>query len=100
MNNGHTYGNNITVSNVPKQQPYCEQWSYGNNFSVSNVHMVTPLVSISARADLGPRSRVCAPETLRSAPIDTSGNCSAHMSGGGKLSDSFSDQLSRQIREF
>ena len=33
-------------------------------------------------------------------PIDTSGNFSAHMSGGGKLSDSFSDQLSRQIREF
>ena len=35
-------------------------------------------------------------------PIDTSGNFSAHISGGdgGKLSDSFSDQLSRQIREF
>ena len=33
-------------------------------------------------------------------PIDTGGNFSAHMSGGGKLSDSFSDQLSRQIREF
>ena len=34
-------------------------------------------------------------------PIDTSGNFSAHMSGGGvKLSESFSDQLSRQIREF
>ena len=33
-------------------------------------------------------------------PIDTSGNFSAHMSRGGKLSDSFSDQLSRQIREF
>ena len=32
-------------------------------------------------------------------PIDTSGNFSAHMSEGGKLSDSFSDQLSRQIRE-
>ena len=33
-------------------------------------------------------------------PIDTSGNFSVHMSGGGKLSDSFADQLSRQIREF
>ena len=35
-------------------------------------------------------------------PIDTSGNFSAHMSGGRgvKLSESFSDQLSRQIREF
>ena len=36
-------------------------------------------------------------------PIDTSGFFLAHMSGGGlggKLSDSFSDQLSRQIREF
>ena len=33
-------------------------------------------------------------------PIDTSGNFSDHMSGGGELSDSFSDQLSRQIREF
>ena len=35
-------------------------------------------------------------------PIDTSGNFLAHMSGGGggKLSACFSDQLSRQIREF
>ena len=33
-------------------------------------------------------------------PIDTSGNFLAHMSGGVKLSESFSDQLSRQIREF
>ena len=32
-------------------------------------------------------------------PIDTSGNFSADMSGGLKLSESFSDQLSRQIRE-
>ena len=32
--------------------------------------------------------------------IDTSGNFSAHMSGGGELSESYSDQLSRQIREF
>ena len=28
----------------------------------------------SASGDGGPRSRVCARETLRSAPIDTSGN--------------------------
>ena len=35
-------------------------------------------------------------------PIDTSGNFSAYMSGvrGVKLSESFSNQLSRQIREF
>ena len=34
-------------------------------------------------------------------PIDTSGNISAHMSRGVvKLAESFSDQLSRQIREF
>ena len=34
-------------------------------------------------------------------PINPSGNFLAHMSGGGvKLSESFSDQLSRQIREF
>ena len=35
---------------------------------------------IFAHADGGPRSRVCARETLRSAPIDVSGNFSAHMS--------------------
>ena len=35
-------------------------------------------------------------------PVDSSGNFSAHVSRGGgvKLSDSFSDQVSRQIREF
>ena len=33
-----------------------------------------------AHADGGPRSRVCARETLRWAPIDTSGHFSAHVS--------------------
>ena len=49
---------------------------------------------------LGPGSAQARPSAR--PPIDTSGNFSAHMSGGsgGKLSDSFSDQLSRQIREF
>ena len=37
---------------------------------------------ISASADGGPRSQVCASKTLRSTPIDTSRNFSAHMSGG------------------
>ena len=35
---------------------------------------VNTLVKISAYADGGPRSRVCARETLRSTPIDVSGN--------------------------
>ena len=35
---------------------------------------------ISASTDGGPRSRVCARETLRSAPINTSGNFPAPMS--------------------
>ena len=34
----------------------------------------------SASADGGPRSRVCARETLCSTPIDTKGNLPAHMS--------------------
>ena len=34
----------------------------------------------SASADGGPRSRVCARETLCSPPIDTSGNFPTHMS--------------------
>ena len=35
---------------------------------------------ISASTDGGPRSRVCARETLRSAPINTRGNLPAHVS--------------------
>ena len=35
---------------------------------------------ISADADVGPRSRVCARQTLRSAPINTSGNFPGYMS--------------------
>ena len=37
-------------------------------------------IYISTRADGGPRFRVYARETLRSAPIDVSGNFPAHMS--------------------
>jgi hypothetical protein len=33
-----------------------------------------------ASTDGGPRYRVCARKTIRSAPIDTSGNFPAHMS--------------------
>ena len=43
---------------------------------------------ISACADGGPRSRVCARLTLRSAPIDTSGNLSVHVSGRSISGDS------------
>ena len=51
-----------------------ETWDVINhNFSQENY-------KISASADGGPRSRVFARETLRSAPIDTSGNFPAHMS--------------------
>ena len=50
---------------------------------------------------------VLAPGSAHAIPtaqplINTSGNFLVHMSGGGdvKLSESFSDQLFRQIREF
>ena len=39
---------------------------------------------ISAGADGGPCSRVSARKTLRSAPIDTSGNFPAHVSWRGR----------------
>ena len=63
-----------------------------------------PLVLLQQKYKLAPMG-VLAPGSAHARPsarlpIDTSGNFSAHMSGGGKLSDSFSDQLSRQIREF
>ena len=56
--------------------------------------------SIAPMGVLAPGSAHARPSAR--PPIDTSGNFSEHMSGGvgGKLSDSFSDQLSRQIREF
>ena len=48
------------------------------------------IVQISAGADGGPRSRVLAPGSAHARPsarppIDTSGNFSAHMSGGGEI---------------
>ena len=56
---------------------------------------------ISAHADGGPRSRVCARLTLRSAPRETSSIFSAHMSWGGvKIFESFPDKLTRKIRRF
>ena len=55
--------------------------------------------SHALRSDQAPGSAHARPSAR--PPIDTSGNFSAHMSGGGiKLSERFSDQLSRQIREF
>ena len=61
----------------------------------------------SAHADGGPRSRVCARRTLRSAPHRRERKffgarvCSVAGGGGGvKFSNKNSDQLSRQIRQF
>ena len=42
--------------------------------------MGTTILRISAGTEGGPRSRVCARYTLRSSPINTSGNFPAHMS--------------------
>ena len=58
---------------------------------------------ISARADGSLRSRVCTRETLRSAPHQRerkfSGTCVWSEGGGvAEIFNSFSDQLSRQIR--
>ena len=42
--------------------------------TLSPLNLALKMLTISASADGGPRSRVCARETLRSTPIDTSGN--------------------------
>ena len=59
--------------------------------------------TISTHADEGPRSRVWARETLRSATHRRELKFSGERvwSGGGpEIFKSFSDQLSRQIRQF
>ena len=79
-------------------KPYDNPFWDLNNGGKKEERLITkenPLVPMGV---LAPGSAHARPSAQ--PPIDTSGNFSAHMSGGGKLSDSFSDQLSRQIRAF
>ena len=69
------------------------------NFQQCNTHHVILKKNVnSASADGGPRSRVCARETLCSAPIDASGNFLAHMSA--ESPSNISPNPSEVISEF
>ena len=57
-----------------------EDGFYIGEVVIMDMETVKNSYKISASADGGPRSRVCARETLCSAPIDTSGNFPAHVS--------------------
>ena len=58
-------------------RPVWQQW---NKIMFLTTGCLIMIYKISASADRGPRSRVCARETLRWPPINTSGNFPAHVS--------------------
>jgi hypothetical protein len=71
-----------TVCTAPlgQKRKICKIVAYGAFDETVCTAPLGPKICNSASADGGPRSRVCARETLRSTPIDISGNFPAHVS--------------------
>ena len=99
-NTKEQYKNSVSMWNMRK--PVCNSYDFLKHVEKE----MKQETHISAHADGSPRSRVCARETLRSAPHRRErkffGARVCRVAGGEvvKFSKKNSDQLSRQIRQF